>query len=78
MGEPPPKIYMHMEFDNSDTFRYMDQEVVKDAAEAVRLHWMYALPNKKDIESLRGKNLACWCKEGEPCHALILLEIANR
>ena len=28
-------------------------------------------------QKLRGKNLACWCKEGEPCHADILLEIAN-
>ena len=27
---------------------------------------------------LRGKNLACWCKPGEPCHADVLLEIANR
>lgn len=26
---------------------------------------------------LRGKNLACFCKEGEPCHADVLLEIAN-
>lgn len=26
---------------------------------------------------LRGKNLACWCKQGEPCHADVLLEIAN-
>jgi hypothetical protein len=26
---------------------------------------------------LRGKNLACWCKPGEPCHADVLLEIAN-
>lgn len=27
---------------------------------------------------LRGKNLACWCPIGSPCHAEILLEIANR
>jgi len=27
---------------------------------------------------LRGKDLACWCKEGAPCHADILLELANR
>jgi hypothetical protein len=27
---------------------------------------------------LRGKNLACWCKPGEPCHADVLLDIANR
>lgn len=26
---------------------------------------------------LRGKNLACWCKPGDPCHADILLKIAN-
>lgn len=26
---------------------------------------------------LRGKNLACWCGLGEPCHADILLAIAN-
>ena len=26
---------------------------------------------------LRGKNLACWCKPGTPCHADTLLEIAN-
>lgn len=28
-------------------------------------------------KELRGKNLACWCKIGEPCHADVLLEIAN-
>lgn len=27
---------------------------------------------------LRGKNLACWCKLGTPCHADVLLELANR
>lgn len=26
---------------------------------------------------LRGKNLACWCPPGQPCHADVLLEIAN-
>lgn len=29
------------------------------------------------LPSLRGKNLACWCKPGAPCHADVLLEIAN-
>lgn len=28
-------------------------------------------------KELRGKNLACFCKIGEPCHADVLLEIAN-
>lgn len=26
---------------------------------------------------LRGKDLACWCREGKTCHADVLLEIAN-
>lgn len=26
---------------------------------------------------LRGKNLACWCREGQRCHADELLRIAN-
>jgi len=31
-----------------------------------------------DICELRGKNLMCWCEIGAPCHADVLLEIANR
>jgi hypothetical protein len=36
-------------------------------------------PPDKDtiVAELAGKNLACWCRLGEPCHAEILLEIAN-
>jgi hypothetical protein len=30
-----------------------------------------------DYSPLRGKNLACWCKPGDPCHADVLLELAN-
>lgn len=29
------------------------------------------------LPGLRGKNLACWCPIGSPCHADVLLEIAN-
>ena len=32
----------------------------------------------KLLHTLRGKNLACWCPLGAPCHADVLLEIANR
>ena len=28
-------------------------------------------------EELAGKDLACWCKIGDPCHADVLLELAN-
>ncbi|MDB5540889.1 MAG: hypothetical protein JWQ89_2616 [Devosia sp.] len=28
-------------------------------------------------DQLGGHNLACWCKAGTPCHAEILIELAN-
>ena len=40
------------------------------------LHFHAAIVASAKIE-LRGKNLACWCKIGDPCHADVLLEIAN-
>ena len=30
----------------------------------------------RNLRHLRGRNLACWCK-GAPCHADVLLELAN-
>lgn len=29
------------------------------------------------LHELRGKNLACWCPLDQPCHADVLLELAN-
>ena len=29
-------------------------------------------------DHLRGKNLACWCALDQPCHADVLLELANK
>lgn len=29
------------------------------------------------VAELRGKNLACWCKEGTPCHVDVLLKLVN-
>lgn len=35
-------------------------------------------PSNEDIiASLRGRNLACWCKPEALCHADVLLEVAN-
>jgi len=36
-----------------------------------------ALPVRPDLAPLRGRDLVCWCAEGEPCHADVLLELAN-
>ena len=32
---------------------------------------------RESVYLLRGKDLACWCPEGQPCHADVILEIAN-
>ncbi|AMV25490.1 hypothetical protein VT84_13915 [Gemmata sp. SH-PL17] len=32
----------------------------------------------KHLPELKGRDLACWCPEGSPCHADVLLEMANR
>ena len=52
-------------------------------AGAVRRHrrWFLA-PARRElrreaVRCLRGANLACWCPLGAPCHADLLLEIAN-
>ena len=55
----------------------------KDRAYLVRLFRAYLNRHEQSemrrrIKSeLRGKNLACWCPPDAPCHADVLLEIAN-
>jgi hypothetical protein len=39
-------------------------------SDAARQHFIY-------LSQLRGKNLACWCALDAPCHADVLLELAN-
>jgi hypothetical protein len=43
-------------------------------------YWVRDLtpPTYDEIETLRGLDLACWCPlDGRPCHAELLLSIAN-
>ena len=53
----------------------------EDAIACYRI-WLQENNDGKEITAaarnkLRGKNLACWCKLNEECHADVLLEIAN-
>ena len=52
---------------------------VKDKRAAVywfeRLHGVF---DKDYFKELRGKDLACWCNINDPCHADILLKLANK
>lgn len=54
-------------------------ETAADAVAAFSYYaetWM-ALTRGRWINPLVGKNLACWCKPGDPCHADVLLELAR-
>lgn len=54
---------------------------VASRAEAVEVYRKLAWPEKHHREwvreNLAGKNLACWCPLNQPCHADVLLELAN-
>jgi len=45
---------------------------------SVEIQSAFLLMAGHDVAELRGKNLACWCSARAPCHADLLLEIANR
>lgn len=49
--------------------------------EALRLYREHLAADPALLAAVRaefaGRDLACWCKPGEPCHADILLNIAN-
>ena len=62
--------------------RYIAMPTVVEAVAAFR-HWVLETPAGQRLAqearlALRGKNLACWCPLDGPCHAEVLLDIANR
>jgi hypothetical protein len=42
------------------------------------LHWNFPAYVAENIHKLRGRRLACYCALDAPCHADVLLEIANK
>ena len=41
--------------------------------------WLYRIDigPAPDLSPLRGKDLACWCALDRPCHADVLIDLAN-
>lgn len=60
-------------------FRVLIESVNAEAAVAEYEKYVARDPHLRSLirRDLRGFNLACFCKEGEPCHADVLLRIAN-
>jgi hypothetical protein len=53
---------------------YTVEEYGREAAIQRYREWVIG----KDLSELRGKDLACYCPLDQPCHADVLLELANR
>lgn len=47
------------------------------AVKAIR-RFAEEVSRRGNVSELRGKNLACWCGLDQPCHADVLLELANK
>jgi hypothetical protein len=79
---PPNTVSVARPTKWGNPFRVGDA-TIPDAREAVHRfrRWiadkMVVGPPPPDPSELRGKNLACWCPLNQPCHATVLLELAN-
>ncbi|HEX4302892.1 MAG TPA: DUF4326 domain-containing protein [Rhizomicrobium sp.] len=73
----PYYVGMFRDYDRADAVRDFKKWI--DGDHGARA-WAGAPPTDTEIRaSLRGHNLACTCPlDGGPCHADVLLEIANR
>lgn len=75
---PPNTVYVGRPSKWGNPYRFGPE---LSRAEAVALYGAYLLEEAqglwRQLGELRGKNLACWCPLDEPCHADLLLRLAN-
>lgn len=64
------------EFDTKAEAVQAAVECYREWATEGRNHYLRA-QHFIDKHNLRGKNLACWCPLDQPCHADVLLDLAN-
>jgi hypothetical protein len=78
---PPNTVYVGRptKWGNPYLLKHLTREEAVAAFMKLMKGNVWNLPNSHDAKrELRGKNLACWCPLDQPCHADVLLEIANR
>lgn len=80
---PPNTVYVGRGSKWGNPFPFDHQRYLGKAwAVEAYAHWLrtslkgMALVRER-LHELEGKNLACWCKPGEPCHADLLLALAD-
>jgi hypothetical protein len=51
--------------------------LIESQAQAVEFFERLQALHPWNVSELKGKDLACWCKPGTPCHVDVLLKLAN-
>lgn len=84
---PANTVYVGRPSEFGNPYRVMkkDPYVLVNRANAVDMflqcvradHWNPTFNLENIKRKLKGKNLACWCPLDQPCHADVLLRIAN-
>ena len=85
---PPNTVYVGRGSKFGNPFKITEDRDAREVVSAFEI-WLTVdgvhagIPEKKvaildNIEKLKGKNLACWCKIGAPCHADVLLKLVNK
>ncbi|MFD6025676.1 DUF4326 domain-containing protein [Streptomyces griseoluteus] len=61
------------------TTSHMVQDATREQAVAMYRQWLDKVPSLVAAAraELRGRDLMCWCPSDQPCHADVLLAIAN-
>ena len=74
---PEGAVYVGRPTKWGNTFLVSEGRTAQKCVDLFR-QWIYQIMTQADIEELRGKDLACWCPLDQPCHADVLLELANK
>jgi hypothetical protein len=79
--KPPGSVYVGRGTTWGNPFK-IEKPGVEEARRVVRLYHEYLLARPLLIQQakkeLAGKDLLCWCAQVKPCHADVLLHIANQ
>ena len=74
----PFDIYHDDWFLGQSTGREGAQRIAVNKFLEARENYRHNIPDDATIQAeLKGKNLACWCADATPCHADVLIELAN-
>jgi len=78
---PENTVYVGRPTKWGNPYTVVDYRTAEEAAQAYKIAFDCDILEftQQDIwKELEGKNLACWCPLDQPCHADVLLKLANR